>query len=85
MIPMNHHRLSVEQRFQLEAAFREIDACQELAELKEVTKQILTAHENEKAFVREATTHLRKELETRAASRVGLQTKAMQDFSDARE
>ena len=47
---MTNHHLSVEQRFHLEAAFREIDACQDLEKLREVTKQIITAQENEKAF-----------------------------------
>ena len=51
---MTNHHLSVEQRFHLEAAFREIDACQDLEKLREVTKQSITAQENEKAFAREA-------------------------------
>ena len=51
---MTNHHLSVEQRFHLEAAFREIDACQDLEKLREITKQIITAHENERAFAREA-------------------------------
>ena len=46
---INHH-LSIEQRFHLEAAFREIDACQDMDTLRELTKQIITAQENEKAF-----------------------------------
>ena len=57
---MTNHHLSVEQRFHLEAAFREIDACQDLEKLREVTKQIITAQENEKAFAREAMSQLRK-------------------------
>ena len=58
---MTNHHLSVEQRFHLEAAFREIDACQDLEKLREVTKQIITAQENEKAFACEAMSQLRKE------------------------
>ena len=54
MLLMTNHHLSVEQRFHLEAAFSEIDACQDLVKLREVTKQIITPQENEKAFAREA-------------------------------
>ena len=57
---MTNHHLSVEQRFHLEAAFREIDACQDLEKLREITKQIITAQEKEKAFAREAMSQLRK-------------------------
>ena len=60
---MTNHHLSVEQRFHLEAAFREIDACHDLEKLREVTKQIITAQENEKAFACEAMSRLRKEME----------------------
>ena len=42
---MKNHHLSVEQRFHLEAAFREIDACQDLEKLRDITKQILIAQE----------------------------------------
>ena len=68
---MTNHHLSVEQRFHLEAAFREIDACQDLEKLREVTKQIITAQENEKAFAREAISHLRKEMELTASKKFG--------------
>ena len=68
---MTNHHLSVEQRFHLEAAFREIDACQDLEKLREVTKQIITAQENEKAFVREAMSQLRKEMEFVASKKFG--------------
>ena len=68
---MTNHHLSVEQRFHLEAAFREIDACQDLEKLREVTKQIITAQENEKAFVREAMSQLRKEMEFAASKKFG--------------
>ncbi len=47
---MTNHHLSVDQRFHLDAAFREIDACQDLEKLREATKQIITGQENEKAF-----------------------------------
>ena len=68
---MTNHRLSVEQRFHLEATFREIDACQDLEKLREVTKQIITAQENEKAFAREVMSQLRNEMEIAASKKFG--------------
>ena len=68
---MTNHHLSVEQRFHLEAAFREIDACQDLEKLREITKQIITAQENEKAFAREAMSQRRKEIEFVATKKIG--------------
>ena len=56
---MTNHHLSVEQRFHLEAAFRDIDTCEDIEELRELTKQIITAQENEKAFAREAVEQIR--------------------------
>ena len=68
---MTKHRLSVEQKFHLEAAFREIDSCQDIEQLRQLTKQIITARENEKAFAREAIVQIRRELEAAAARRFG--------------
>ena len=68
---MSKHRLSVEQKFHLEAAFREIDSCQDIEQLRQLTKQIITAQENEKAFAREAIVQIRLELEAAAARRFG--------------
>ena len=68
---MTNHHLSVEQRFHLEAAFRDIDTCEDIEELRELTKQIITAQENEKAFAREAVEQIRKEMEATAAKRSG--------------
>ena len=68
---MTNHHLSMEQRFRLEAAFREIDTCEDIEKLRELTKQIITAQENEKAFAREAMEQIRKEMETTAAKRFG--------------
>ena len=59
---MTKHRLSMEQRFHLEAAFREIDHCEEIEKLRALTKQIITGQENEKAFAREAMQQIRKEM-----------------------
>ena len=82
----NHH-LSVEQRFHLEAAFREIDACQDLEKLREITKQIITAQENELncALAREAMSQLRKEMEFAASKNLvltGVQAELFSDWLD---
>ena len=66
---MANHRLSIEQKFRIEASFREIDACTDIETLRELTKQMITAQENEKAFVREAVQHIRYEMEAEAARR----------------
>ena len=63
---MAKHRLSLEQKFHLEAAFREIDACEDIDLLRLLTKQIITAQENEKAFAREAIVQIRREMEAEA-------------------
>ena len=68
---MTNHRLSVEQKFNLEAAFREIDSCEDIEQLRQLTKQIITAQENEKAFAREAIVQIRREVEASAARRFG--------------
>ena len=68
---MTNHRLSVEQKFNLEAAFREIDSCEDIEQLRALTKQIITAQENEKAFAREAIVQIRREVEASAARRFG--------------
>ena len=63
---MANHRLSLEQKFHLEAAFREIDTCEDIYALRALTKQIITAQENEKALVREAVVQIRREIESEA-------------------
>ena len=68
---MTNYHLSIEQRFHLEAAFREIDTCDDINKLKELTKQIITSQENEKAFAREAMAQLRKEIEFAASKKFG--------------
>ena len=73
---MTNHRLSIEQKFQLEAAFREIDACNDIERLREVTKAIITAQENEKAFAREAISRMRQEIEAQATSAFGFNRSA---------
>ena len=67
---MTNYHLSVEQRFHLEAAFREIDACEDIEKLRALTRQIITAQQNEKAFAREAMLQLRKEMEFVASKNI---------------
>ena len=55
----------------MEAAFREIDGCEDIEKLRDLTKQIITAQENEKAFAREAMQQIRKEMEASAQQRFG--------------
>ena len=68
---MINYYLSMEQRFHLEAAFREIDACEDMEKLKELTKQIITSQENEKAFAREAMVQLKKEMDFAVSKKFG--------------
>ena len=68
---MTNHRVSVEQKFNLESTFREIDACEDIEQLRQLTKQIITAQENEKAFAREAIVQIRREVEASADRRFG--------------
>ena len=68
---MTNHHLSIEQRFHLEAAFREIDSCDDIEQLRALTKQIITAQENEKAFAREAIQQVRHEMEAAAKQNFG--------------
>ena len=68
---MANHHLSVEQKFHLEAAFREIDGCEDIEKLRALTKQLITAQENEKAFAREAMQQIRKEMEASAQQQFG--------------
>ena len=56
-------------KFRLESSFREIDSCSDIEALRKLTKQIIIAQENEKAFVREAVQHIRYEMEAEVARR----------------
>ena len=69
-IVKNHH-LSVEQKFNLEAAYRQIDACQDINQLREITKHLITSQENEKALARDAIQQIRREIESAAAQGIG--------------
>ena len=73
---MTNHRLSTEQKFQLETAFRDIDACDDICKLREITKAIITAQENEKAFAREAISRMRQEIELQTRSNFGFNNAA---------
>ena len=61
----------MEQRFHLEAAFREIDACEEINKLKKLKKQIITSQKNEKAVAREMMVQHRKEIEFSTSKKFG--------------
>ena len=80
---MTNHRLSIEQRFQLEAAFRDIDACDDIGKLREITKEIITAQENDKAFAREAISRMRQEIEAQTSSSFGCNRAAGWQETDA--
>ena len=70
--PMTNHRLSVEQKVQLEGTFHQIDSCQDIHQLRQLAKQIITAQENEKAFAIEAIVKIRREFEATAINRLGV-------------
>ena len=61
----------MEQRFHLEAAFREIDACEDINKLKKLKKQIITSQKNEKVVARELMVQHRKEIEFSTSKKFG--------------
>ena len=61
----------MEQRFHLEAAFREIDACEDINKLKKLKKQIITSQINEKVVAREVMVQHRKEIEFSTSKKFG--------------
>ena len=61
----------MEQRFHLEAAFREIDACEDINKLKKLKKQIITSQKNEKAVACEVMVQHRKEIEFSTSKKFG--------------
>ena len=61
----------MEQRFHLEAAFREIDACEDINKLKTLKKQIITSQKNEKAVASEVMVQHRKEIEFSTSKKFG--------------
>ena len=58
----------MEQRFHLEAAFREIDACEDINKLK---KKIITSQKNEKAVAGAVMVQHRKEIEFSTSKKFG--------------
>ena len=61
----------MEQRFHLEAAFREIDACEDINKLKKHKKQIITSQKNEKTVARAVMVQYRKEIEFSTSKKFG--------------
>ena len=61
----------MEQRFHLEAAFREIDACEDINKLKKLKKQIIPSQKNEKVVAREVMVQHRKEFEFSTSKKFG--------------
>ena len=61
----------MERRFHLEAAFREIDACEDINKLKRLKKQIITSQKNEKVVAREVMVQHRKEIEFSTSKKFG--------------
>ena len=61
----------MEQRFHLEAAVREIDACEDINKLKNLKKQIITSQKNEKVVAREVMVQHRKEIEFSTSKKSG--------------
>ena len=68
---MTNYHFSMEQRFHLEAAFREIDACEDINKLKKLKKQIITSQKNEKVVAREVMVQHRKEIEFSTSKKFG--------------
>ena len=61
----------MERRFHLEAAFREINACEDINKLKKLKKQIITSQKNEKAVARAVMVQYRKEIEFSTSKKFG--------------
>ena len=61
----------MEQRFHLEAAFREIDDWEDINKLKKLKKQIITSQKNEKVVAREVMVQHRKEIEFSTSKKFG--------------
>ncbi|QNG26169.1 hypothetical protein [Synechococcus sp. HK01-R] len=57
---MADHKLSVEQRFRLEAACRKLDGCDDIDAIRDLAKQLLHSLEMERASARQAIADLRQ-------------------------
>ena len=61
----------MEQRFHLEAAVQEIDACKDINKLKKLKEQIITSQKNEQVVAREVMVKHRKEIEFSTSKKFG--------------
>ena len=57
---MAEHKLSVEQRFRLEAACRKLDGCDDIDAIRDLAKQLLHSLEMERASARQAIADLKQ-------------------------
>ena len=57
---MAEHKLSVEQRFRLEAACRKLDGCDDIDAIRDLAKQLLHSLEMERASARQAIADLQQ-------------------------
>ena len=57
---MAEHKLSMEQRFRLEAACRKLDECTDIDAIRALTKQLLHSLEMERASTRQAIADLKQ-------------------------
>ena len=57
---MAEHKLSVEQRFRLEAACRKLDDCDDIDAIRDLAKQLLHSLEMERASARQAIADLKQ-------------------------
>lgn len=57
---MAEHTLSMEQRFRLEAACRQLDDCDDIEAIRELAKQLLHALEMERSSARQAIADLKQ-------------------------
>ena len=60
---MAESKLSVEQQFRLEAACRKLDACEDIAVIRALAKQLLHTLEAERASTRQALADLKQQAE----------------------
>lgn len=60
---MAEHKLSVEQRFRLEAACRKLDGCDDIDAIRDLAKQLLHSLEMERASARKAIADLKQKNE----------------------
>ena len=76
---MAEAKMSVEQQFRVEAAYRKIDACDDIEVIRTLSKQLLHALETERASTRQAIADLKQKGEQKPslAHRFGFNTNQM--------